>query len=325
MKVCGKCRTTRYCSREHQVAHWKNGHKKECKVLKATPEPVQKLSALLNSARSKVRKGELNQARKVAESAFTYACEHTAEIQNPAKYQVLALREVAKCQGDIEAIRTTWKKALSIAENSQCQESTAICHMHMALHYYGVEKFDRASEAIKKCNVEAIESPDDYSFYIRTYVVIATWEDQSTAEQKAEDFLDTCENTPKWHKCAPTALLMCCVVHYQLAESMAHRPHTSMAQMNVQGLVMKRHFERCIEFAERGIAAMEKEPEYMDTYIMKDLLLKAAHGYFQRMNKAKFTEYCQKFHKFVRDKCVQPARAELETLKIFEQRIKLLP
>ena len=29
-KQCGKCHTAQYCSREHQVAHWKAGHKKEC-------------------------------------------------------------------------------------------------------------------------------------------------------------------------------------------------------------------------------------------------------------------------------------------------------
>lgn len=29
-KVCGKCKQARYCSREHQAAHWKLGHSSEC-------------------------------------------------------------------------------------------------------------------------------------------------------------------------------------------------------------------------------------------------------------------------------------------------------
>jgi hypothetical protein len=29
---CGKCRSANYCSKECQIAHWKNGHKKVCKA-----------------------------------------------------------------------------------------------------------------------------------------------------------------------------------------------------------------------------------------------------------------------------------------------------
>ena len=29
-KSCAKCHTARYCSRQHQIIHWKNGHKEEC-------------------------------------------------------------------------------------------------------------------------------------------------------------------------------------------------------------------------------------------------------------------------------------------------------
>jgi MYND finger len=36
LKNCGKCRQTRYCSRDCQLKHWKQGHKKKCAMLAAS-------------------------------------------------------------------------------------------------------------------------------------------------------------------------------------------------------------------------------------------------------------------------------------------------
>ena len=33
-KWCGNCKVASYCSRGHQIEHWKNGHKEECKGTK---------------------------------------------------------------------------------------------------------------------------------------------------------------------------------------------------------------------------------------------------------------------------------------------------
>ncbi len=30
-KLCSRCGGAAYCCKEHQVAHWRAGHKKECK------------------------------------------------------------------------------------------------------------------------------------------------------------------------------------------------------------------------------------------------------------------------------------------------------
>ena len=29
-KICSKCHNARYCSKQHQIVHWKNGHKEQC-------------------------------------------------------------------------------------------------------------------------------------------------------------------------------------------------------------------------------------------------------------------------------------------------------
>ena len=34
-RVCGRCRSAAYCGKEHQVAHWRSGHKQECAALAA--------------------------------------------------------------------------------------------------------------------------------------------------------------------------------------------------------------------------------------------------------------------------------------------------
>ncbi|XP_024529718.1 programmed cell death protein 2 [Selaginella moellendorffii] len=36
-KVCGGCKTTRYCSRQHQVEHWRAGHSSSCKTQAPVP------------------------------------------------------------------------------------------------------------------------------------------------------------------------------------------------------------------------------------------------------------------------------------------------
>lgn len=30
--ACSKCKQTYYCSKEHQVLHWKSGHKQKCQT-----------------------------------------------------------------------------------------------------------------------------------------------------------------------------------------------------------------------------------------------------------------------------------------------------
>ena len=38
LERCGSCNRTWYCSREHQVADWKAGHKAECAALQKAGE-----------------------------------------------------------------------------------------------------------------------------------------------------------------------------------------------------------------------------------------------------------------------------------------------
>lgn len=40
LQVCSKCRGARYCCREHQVAHWKAGHKGQCQAAQAAAQQV---------------------------------------------------------------------------------------------------------------------------------------------------------------------------------------------------------------------------------------------------------------------------------------------
>jgi hypothetical protein len=40
VQACSKCRGVRYCCREHQVAHWKAGHKEVCKASQAAARQV---------------------------------------------------------------------------------------------------------------------------------------------------------------------------------------------------------------------------------------------------------------------------------------------
>jgi hypothetical protein len=40
-QVCSKCRGARYCCREHQVAHWKVGHKEVCQAAQAAVQQVR--------------------------------------------------------------------------------------------------------------------------------------------------------------------------------------------------------------------------------------------------------------------------------------------
>jgi hypothetical protein len=46
LQVCSKCRGARYCCREHQVAHWKAGHKEVCRAAQAAAQQVQHGAAL---------------------------------------------------------------------------------------------------------------------------------------------------------------------------------------------------------------------------------------------------------------------------------------
>jgi hypothetical protein len=45
VQACTKCRGVRYCCREHQVAHWKAGHKEECKLAQAAAECMLQAAA----------------------------------------------------------------------------------------------------------------------------------------------------------------------------------------------------------------------------------------------------------------------------------------
>jgi hypothetical protein len=45
VQVCSKCHGVRYCCREHQVAHWKAGHKQECQSVQAAAKHVCDLAA----------------------------------------------------------------------------------------------------------------------------------------------------------------------------------------------------------------------------------------------------------------------------------------
>eukprot|EP00873_Tetraselmis_striata_P044661 jgi/Tetstr1/464925/TSEL_009659.t1 len=41
LKLCAKCRGAKYCSRECQTAHWKAGHKEQCKLQDANSVPQE--------------------------------------------------------------------------------------------------------------------------------------------------------------------------------------------------------------------------------------------------------------------------------------------
>jgi hypothetical protein len=44
--VCSKCRGARYCCREHQVAHWKAGHREVCRAAQAAAQQVQGMAGV---------------------------------------------------------------------------------------------------------------------------------------------------------------------------------------------------------------------------------------------------------------------------------------
>jgi hypothetical protein len=45
VQVCTSCRGARYCCREHQVAHWKTGHKEVCQAAQAAVKQVRQSTA----------------------------------------------------------------------------------------------------------------------------------------------------------------------------------------------------------------------------------------------------------------------------------------
>jgi hypothetical protein len=45
LQVCCKCKGVRYCCREHQVAHWKAGHKEVCQAAQAAAQQVRDAAA----------------------------------------------------------------------------------------------------------------------------------------------------------------------------------------------------------------------------------------------------------------------------------------
>jgi hypothetical protein len=45
VQVCSKCRGAHYCCREHQVAHWKAGHKEVCQAVQAAAKQVCDVAA----------------------------------------------------------------------------------------------------------------------------------------------------------------------------------------------------------------------------------------------------------------------------------------
>jgi hypothetical protein len=45
VQVCSKCKGVRYCCREHQLAHWKAGHKEVCRAAQAAVEQVRQSTA----------------------------------------------------------------------------------------------------------------------------------------------------------------------------------------------------------------------------------------------------------------------------------------
>jgi uncharacterized membrane protein YgcG len=44
-QVCSQCKGARYCCREHQLAHWKAGHKEGCKAAQAAAQQVHSMAA----------------------------------------------------------------------------------------------------------------------------------------------------------------------------------------------------------------------------------------------------------------------------------------
>ena len=46
LKECSRCQSVRYCCKNCQVSHWKNGHKKDCKRLKKEYSELQKIKKM---------------------------------------------------------------------------------------------------------------------------------------------------------------------------------------------------------------------------------------------------------------------------------------
>ncbi|XP_035683002.1 uncharacterized protein LOC118420332 [Branchiostoma floridae] len=62
LKLCGRCKLTRYCSRDCQIQHWSVGHKKCCgqdKYVDEEQDPMRKVKAYLleNDKQNKLTKG----------------------------------------------------------------------------------------------------------------------------------------------------------------------------------------------------------------------------------------------------------------------------
>ncbi|KAL3531504.1 hypothetical protein ACH5RR_010826 [Cinchona calisaya] len=53
-KICSNCRRARYCSQKHQTAHWRSGHKTECRLSSIEPMPSASTLNDISAERQKV-------------------------------------------------------------------------------------------------------------------------------------------------------------------------------------------------------------------------------------------------------------------------------
>lgn len=83
--TCSRCRAVKYCSKECQVAHWKGGHKGECKILSSTDKKEFIQAFEQNGKKDSLEDGTAIQHKPMPSRDYLFPIQR---VQQMMKFQV---------------------------------------------------------------------------------------------------------------------------------------------------------------------------------------------------------------------------------------------
>jgi tetratricopeptide (TPR) repeat protein len=293
LKVCSRCQSIRYCSREHQVLAWKS-HKLQCKLLKSVAAssgpPVVKITNLINSAESKNRRGLFEKGFEDAKKACKLALA-LPDAMNSWLLQIYALQTLGCCENLDEALKAL-QTALVIAQRTGDRKTIAKIYLDLSHQYLQLEQGENAIFHLAKVDARCFKSPEDISrLYNTQYFCSLAAGDEARAGTIALNYLHVSETNKKQAENLSDALRLKCF----------HAFHAQKA-------------DDIIKFGVRGIKVLDSQPDYQDKENMRDLLVFVCRAFLWKKNFSNFQIYYQKLKILFDSRCVLDKRNDMADL-----------